>query len=284
MIGPYDSLWEAQAFCDRLRSRGGGVTTALLVYALGKGIINEALVVGSSDEEPWARAFVATTPEQVIAAAGSKYTLVSYGRMADVLGHSSAVVGLPCQIRSYRSGSFLKLGLFDGLNLSPRGMRYLLNQLGIEPLQVRSLDYRAPGGGLLVELRDGRIVRYGGYAWLAYFFSYKQCIRCTDNTNHHADISIGDRKPEWCNVIVRTQRGKELFLGALQEGHVRAHLLSLEAFLKGVQTPFFQKELRGGYCSTRLVRARGKWIEHLPLPVLRSAGGLIYRWQRIQAR
>lgn len=281
MLGAYDSLWEAQSTSKSLRSRGGGgIITTLLIYALEKGSITEALVVRASSKEPWAEPFIAKTPDEVTAAAGSKYVFVPYGSLARRLGDRSALVGLPCQTRAYQEKDFLKLGLFGGLNLSPRGLRYLLRQLGIDPKEIKTLDYRASGGGLLVRLRSGEVVRYKGYSWLAYFFSYKQCIRCTDNTNHQADVSVGDRRPEWSNVVVRTERGKELFMHASRDGYIQANLLSLDDFMAKVQSPFYQKELRGGYINTTFVRVRGKWVEYLPLPLLRILGKLIFHYTK----
>lgn len=279
MLGQYISLWQAQSLRENLTTRGGGgIVTTLLVYALEKGIITEALVVRSSNKEPWAEAVIARTLDEVTGAAGPKYVFVPYGDMIEKLAHKSGVVGLPCQIRAYRKRDFLKLGLFGGLNLSPRGLDYLLAQLRIDKEDIAALDYRAPGGGLLVKLRGGEEIAYGGYSWLAYFFSYEKCIRCTDNTNHAADISVGDRPWQRSSVVVRTERGKELFLSAVSDGYVSANPLTKDEFVAGVQSPFFQKELRGGYINTKLVRVRGKWVEYVPLPVLRLVGLLLYRW------
>jgi len=276
VLGDYESLWEAQARDERLRVRnGGGIITSLLLYGLEKGLITEALAVRGSPREPWAEPTIARTADEILATAGSKYTFVPYGPLVDGLGRSSAVVGLPCQTRAYRDRDLLKLGLFCGLNLSPRGLEYLLRHLGVDSQDIESLDYRAPGGGLLVKLKSGEEIRYGGYAWLAYFFSYKKCIYCTDYSNHCADVAVGDRRPQWSSVIVRTQRGKELFLGALRDGYIQAKSLSADDLVSGLMSPFFQKEMRGGYISTPWVRVRGRWAESLPLPVTKRLGSLI---------
>jgi coenzyme F420 hydrogenase subunit beta len=286
MLGPYQSLWEAQATDKALRlRRGGGIVTSLLVYALQQGLIDEAAVITASDRRPWAQPILARTPAEVMAAAGSKYALVSYGPLVQQLGARSALVGLPCQLRAYRQRPFCKLGLFCGLNLAPRGLDYLLRQLGVDPEQVATLDYRAPEvAGLLVTLKDGRQVRYGSYAWLAYFFSYKGCLRCTDLTNHHADIAVGDRRPGWSSVIVRTARGASLWQAALEAGVIQATPLDEASFVAHLTTTYLQKEQLGGFSTSRWVRVRGRWIEWLPLPVLKRVGRLIFRDARRQQR
>lgn len=285
MLGEYRSLWEAQSCREVLRARGGGgIVTALLVHALEQGSIEEALVVTASEQEPWAQPVIVGTAEQLVAAAGSKYLFVPYGKLVNQLGPRSALVGLPCQTKAYRERPFLKIGLFCGLNLAPRGRDYLLRQLEVDKEQIDSLDYRAPGGGLLIQLKDGRQVRYGTYAWLAYFFSYKRCLKCLDQTNHYADISVGDRRPGWSSVLVRSARGEALFRSALEAGCIRAKQLDKSTFIGSLTSPFLQKELRGGYINTRLVRVRGRWIEMLPLSLLKRLGRLVYRYTRRQGR
>jgi len=222
--------------------------------------------------EPWAEPNIAKTAEEIIEAAGSKYCFVPFGDLAEVLCDKSAIVGLPCQIETRKDSKMLKMGLFCGLNIALQGMQYLIEKLGIRKEDIQKLDYRAPGGGLLIRLKDGRILRYGSYFWLAYFFTYKKCLYCKDNTNHYADISVGDRKPEWSNVIIRTPRGRNLFNRAIVEGYLKANRLTEKGFLARTMSPFIQKEVKGGYINTRLVRPRGKWIRFVPLSLLRRLG------------
>ncbi|MCD6519365.1 MAG: Coenzyme F420 hydrogenase/dehydrogenase, beta subunit C-terminal domain [Anaerolineae bacterium] len=281
MLGQYISLWEAQSLRPELRARnGGGIITTLLCYGLEQGLIDQALAVRAASQPPWAEAVIVKTSKEALETAGSKYVFIPYRRLVDKLTPSSALVGLPCQIRAYRKRPFLKLGLFCGLNLSPRGMDYLLKQLRVSPEEISALDYRAPGGGLWIKLRNGREIRYPSYAWLAYFFSYPKCLRCTDYLNHQADIAVGDRRPEWSSVIIRTERGRALFEGAIEAGLVRAVPLSEQLFTSSLMSPFYQKEFRGGYQSLPFVRVRGKWIEHLPLRLLRRIGLLIFRYTK----
>jgi len=279
MLGDYIDLWEAHSTIEDLRARGGGgIVTTLLVYALERGLISEAVVVTTTSEEPWAQPTIARSTEEIIAAAGSKYVFVPYGRLVKQLKPDSAIVGLPCQIRAHRLDNIaLRLGLFCGLSLSRQGMDYLLSKLRVDKNNIISLDYRAPGGGLLIKLKDGNEVRYDWYSWLAYFFTEKRCLYCNDFSNHYADISVGDRRPGWSNVIVRTRKGKDLFRKAVEEGFLEAHPLTREEFLKRVMSPLVPKEVKGGYINIKAVRVRGQWINYVPLSVLRALGTIIHR-------
>lgn len=237
-------------------------------------------MVKSSKQEPWAKPIIAKTTSEVIEAAGSKYCFVPYRVLVNELCDDSAIVGLPCQIRAHKDLGILKLGLFCGLNLSPRGLDYLIEKLGINKEDISELEYRTPGGGLSIRLKNGKKVKYDWPFWLAYFFSYRRCLYCTDYTNHHADISVGDRRPEWSNVIIRTKKGKDLFMKAVEDGYIRAYAITQKQFLAKTTSSLIQKEVKGGYINTKLVRVRGNWIRHVPLSILRLMGLLIYRYTK----
>jgi len=285
ILGRYTGLFEAQSASKQFRNRrGGGVITALLTYSMKKALIAEALVVRSSKKKPYAEPVIVRTLKGVKEAAGSKYTFVPYGALPEELGNHSAMVGLPCQTKRCQN-KILKLGLFCGLNTSPRGLDYLLRKLGIAYDQIEDLDYRAPEGGLSVKLKDGRKIFHKSHSWLPYFFSYKKCLHCRDHTNHYADISVGDRTLDWSSVIVRTGKGKKLFLNAVKDGYIKAKPLTLQDFLsKAMITILVQKEVKGGYINTRLVRVRRVWIEHMPQYILAILGKIIYYDLKIQAR
>lgn len=279
MLGRFLSIWEAQSKWENLRVRGGGgVVTTLLAYAMEKGMIDNALVVRDKNKEPWAEPMIAETVDDIFAAAGSKYIFVPYHQIINRLGERSAIVGVPCQISSIKKPQILKIGLFDGLTISIEGMHYLLRQLKINPQDIDQFDYRTPGGGLFVKMKDGQIIKYTGYSWLAYFFTLPRCLHCQDNTNHNADISIGDRCGiGFNNVIIRTKRGEELFLSALRDGYILGRQLSIDDFFSKIQTPFYWKEIRGGYWHHSYVKKYNAWIHKVPLPILRFFGRRIMK-------
>ena len=281
-LEPYRSLWEVQSTDPTLRVRGGGgIVTTLLAFLLERGLIQKALVVGNSSTAPWAEAKFIATRQEAYAAAGSKYQRIAYGALAKQIDARTAVVGLPCQIRSLNEKPVaLRLGLFCGINLSWRGVQYYLKQNRVDLDDVERVDYRAPGGGMLVTLRDGSFRRLPPYAWLAYYFSTEACLRCMDHTNQCADLAIGDRRPEWSTVIVRTAVGQKALADAIEAGRIVGKEISLDDFLAKTTSPLLQKELYGGYIRDPWVRVRGRWIEWVPLRVLGVLSQIIVKRHR----
>ncbi len=62
----------------------------------------------------------------------------------------------------------------------------------------------------------------------------KSCKNCHDFTNRLSDISLGGvGSPEkWTTVLIRTQKGREIFDNAVKEGYIRARQLSTEELEK----------------------------------------------------
>lgn len=276
MIGNYIDIFEAQTKIDRLKdNRGGGnVVSSLLAYAIDHNLINKALATRYSKDRPAKVVpFISKTIEDIISCSGSKYTFVSYNNYISKLDGDSAIVGLPCQTR-LKDKSLLKIGLFCGLNISERGLNYIFRKLKVKEEDIAHLDYRAPvRKGLLIRLKDGREKHLPSYWWLAFFFSYRKCLYCSDYTNHFADISVGDRRPNWSVVIVRTEKGKDLFNRAVNDGYIRTKRIELDDFFSKVMSPMLQKEQKGGFIKSKLVRLlRGKWLEALPMNFLKRLG------------
>ncbi|MFC1990224.1 coenzyme F420 hydrogenase/dehydrogenase beta subunit N-terminal domain-containing protein [Chloroflexota bacterium] len=91
----------------RQTAASGGCTSALLIYALEKGIIDGAIVVGMNLKYPWrTEPRLATTREEVLAAAQSKYALVPSNFLLNEVERKGlnrlGIVGLPCHIHGIR--------------------------------------------------------------------------------------------------------------------------------------------------------------------------------------
>lgn len=87
---------------DKLENKAfqaGGTVTALITFALEKGLINQAVLTDRQNTTPWPR--IVSTPAEVAACAGSKYMLaptLSALNQAISQGLSqTGVVGTPCQ-------------------------------------------------------------------------------------------------------------------------------------------------------------------------------------------
>lgn len=216
------------------RVSSGGVVSALLSSAIEHSIIRGAIVCSMSETNPCETVVrIATTPREVLNAAGSKYTLVPVNK---ILGESArikgpiALVGLPCHVHGLRKMQLetpelaahvnYVIGLFCGFNLTPDATPFLLSKLRVNPDAVSSLSYRGGDwpGSFTVSTKDGHTVAIPklSYNFLHLTHLPSRCALCPDLFAELADISVGDYWPEadagreCSSIIVRTGKGKEL--------------------------------------------------------------------------
>jgi len=247
----------------RRSSSSGGVITALLLYALEKRLIDGAIVTRmEAGNPPKARAFIATTADEIISAAGSKYCPVSFAESLTNLeeGKRYAVVGLPCHIYGIkklaksnpkiRKCIYLYLGLLCGGMPSFLATLYLLKTYKMEGECISKFEYRGGEwpGRLLIEgkMPSNQQVKvsvpYPEYWRNAYefFFPYV-CTLCTEGFNKLADVSIGDawfqdstklHKNNVSLIITRTETGERIILDAFQNKIIQITPINAEDILK----------------------------------------------------
>jgi coenzyme F420 hydrogenase subunit beta len=158
LIGNYINCYVGHTNDNNIRynSSSGGLVTAILIFALEKGLIDGALVTRMRKDKPLEpEPFIARTREEVIEASKSKYCPVpaniALREIMEVEG-KYAVVGLPCHIHGLRKAQrinkklreriVLHLGIF--CNHAPNfwGTKLLLHRLKIKEDEVIKLDYR----------------------------------------------------------------------------------------------------------------------------------------------
>jgi coenzyme F420 hydrogenase subunit beta len=235
-FGTYKEVMALKAKDSKITgvSQDGGVVTALLCYALDKGIIDGALVAGKG-ETPWMpKPTIATTKEEILAAAGTKYTInpvvsVIKDAVREQGLEKLAVVGTPCQIyavqkmKLYPVGArhipdkiALTIGIFCTENFSYAGLRTIIEDHCKVP--VDSVTKMEIGGGKFKVKAAGKEVAIP----IKETHKYEQegCHVCSDLTAEFADISTGSiGTPEgWSTVFTRTTKGKDLLAKALADG------------------------------------------------------------------
>jgi coenzyme F420 hydrogenase subunit beta len=207
----------------------GGIVTTLLLYALDRGIIDGALVVG---REGWApTACVAETRDEIINAAGTKYGVVPVLKAlrAAVVDHGLdkiCVVGSPCHIQSVRylkhkglplaSSVKLTIGLFCRENYEYACIAEKIGEKGVDINQVDKLDVSdefnicAAGEKLSFPVTEAKSC------------VPRHCLVCQDFAAELADIAVGSRGSAegWSTVIIRTEEGERVFGGMVEEGLV----------------------------------------------------------------
>jgi len=236
-LGIYKTAAAARATPVKGQVQDGGVVTALLVHALESGTIDCAVVTTRNSR--WQTGpRIATTPEEIIAAAGTKYTITS-----SVTGIQQAMdqgftkigfTGTPCQIQALRKVQLLDepyefgqekiallIGLFCMENFDyQKLMQGLVKEtFGLDPGDVERFEiqkgmFRAISKG---EAKEVPIEKTDEYLW-------KGCGPCFDFTAELADVSVGSvGSPQgWSTVLARTDRGVGVYDSALQSGVIEA--------------------------------------------------------------
>ena len=264
----------AKRFVAHARSKGvreagtsGGVVSALLIHLLESGEIDGAVVAGFDPQEPCRmKGMLATTAEEVLAAAGSKYCLTSSMEALQLLRRKKgrfAVVGLPCQVQGIRKLQmtdpslarkiYCVFGLYCHCNMEPRVVHDVLAACRIKPSDVERFEFRGGGwpGGFHVRLRDGRNLPLHTTLYttilniLFKIYGAKRCYLCVDALSEYADLSFGDF---WAHdysddlavhtrstqVAQRTETGLTILRRAEEDGAINLYPLPRERASKRI--------------------------------------------------
>ncbi|NOR47203.1 MAG: hypothetical protein GQ533_04045 [Methanosarcinaceae archaeon] len=199
----------------------GGIVTALLKCAYDMELIDGALLSSGEGWEPTPS--VATCAEDFIASAGTRYGVspILMNLRSAIVEHELdklAVVGTPCHIQAVRRLQKIKLdlspavaftiGLFCSENIEFDGVSEQMSRVGVREEDV---DRIAVSNGKFT-------IKAGNSNTSIPISDLKNCVPhhcqfCADHTSELADISIGSEgSPEgWSTVVIRTQKGEELF-------------------------------------------------------------------------
>ncbi len=240
LLGSHKQILMAQSLSQATRESGqyGGMATELLCYALEKGIIDGTIVAGwSSRYDFMPEPVLARTPEQVRAAAGSKYTACpSLSILDKSLSECEklAIVGRPCQITALRKRErvepeikdkiALTIGLFCMWALNYRELcEYLRPQIdlgcatGVD-IPFNRFVIKTEQGPKEMEFEPIRGLRR------------ETCDLCYDFTSEFADLSVGSTewKEDWNTLITRTESGAALIDKAVKDARVITEVLPVD--------------------------------------------------------
>lgn len=200
-------------------SQDGGFVTALLCYALDKGIIDGA-IVSIATEKWYAKPFLATSIEDIIKAAGSKYTPspnLQKLKEAKKELNSIAVVGTPCQIQGIRKlqlfdnelskiikftvGLFCKSSFNTSL-LKEFEREYNINLENVSKFDIKGKYFRVFENGDLTKIPMKKISKFARVA----------CKYCFDFSAKYADFSVGSvgSPDSYSTVIVRSKLANDI--------------------------------------------------------------------------
>ena len=244
-FGPYAYGVLARTTKEYILAAGqdGGICSALGVHGMQTGQL-KGMVVGNEDPDnpQMGYAHLATTPEEVITSARSRYsyqpnTLVLVEAMKRDIA-PLAVVGVPCQVDGVRQQQFssirldvaewyrrnigLVIGLFCSEAFTEKGMDWLADDLGVPKRDVTNINIK---GKLEIKLRDGReetrsLKAFGKYARPA-------CLYCMDYAADNADIGLGGIGLNgWTFTVIRTETGHKAWQALIEAGWVETKELS----------------------------------------------------------
>jgi coenzyme F420 hydrogenase subunit beta len=217
------------------RAQDGGLVSALLIWGLETDRIEGALTSRLAGTRLWdCEPFLATTRDEVLEAAGSRYTYAANPlamKEAEARGLKRlALVGMSCQasingtlnarrVNKYARRIELTVGLLCSKSFEYEGMRRILTEeYGIPLEDVAKVNIkgkfqvwrRSTGERVDIPLKRMRAATRAG------------CQLCPDFAAQHADISAGGlgQTDGWTLTVVRTQRGEDWLAGAADAGAV----------------------------------------------------------------
>ena len=246
-FGPYSYGLYARATREDILegAQDGGVVSALLAHALACGSLRGAVLGDVVPEAPQlGRQKLATTEQEVLACAGSRYTYspntlaLREAMRRDV--RPLAVVGVPCQVDGvrleqnsgisaamaswFRDAVALTVGLFCSESFTHESIERLAEMLEVPVERIANVNIK---GKVVVRLDDGTVLtaslkRYREFARPA-------CLYCLDYAAEHADLALGGIGIDgWTTTLVRTETGHRFLRAAIEDGWLETRPLSDE--------------------------------------------------------
>jgi len=209
----------------------GGLVSAILIWSLEHGYIDAALVSYlEGDGTSWkAIPGVATTREEILAAAGSRYTYsantMAYAEAVEKGAEKLALVGMSCQssvppVMTVRKAGkparrfVLNIGLLCSKTFDDAIFEELFEvKYGLRKQDMVKMNIK---GVFQIWMRDGsyhEVPLKECHAW-----TREGCKLCPDFAAEHADISTGGIGAfnDWTLTIIRT----EIMIKMLQDGTI----------------------------------------------------------------
>jgi len=261
----------------------GGLVSALLVWGLETGRIEGALTSRLSATRIWdGEPFLATTRDEVLEAAGSRYTYAANPlamREAERRGLKRlALVGMSCQasingtlqarrVNKYARRIEITLGLLCSKSFAYAGLNQVITEdYGVPLDDIAKVNIkgrfqlwrRSTGEQIEIPLKQLRQATREG------------CKLCPDFAAEHADIATGGlgQRDGWTLAVVRTQRGEDWMRQAEAAGVITVRpgeedpaALALMAKLATRSRERWPADLTGDQAAPRM------------LPVVQTSGG-----------
>lgn len=242
-LGIFRDALVGKSWHSEIQSRGqdGGVVTSLLAYALDNRLIDAAVVAGrDADWRP--KPIVATSYEELVKAAGTKYTpsptLMGVRSALEEFGKVRVgLVGTPCQIRAVRRTQrppFGHRGLGQAVAFTI-GLfcmeSYAYDALIGKYLAEKMID---PSAVTRVAIKKGCFIASSGTSELLRVplkeidqYVRGSCRVCDDFTAEYADVSVGGIgcPNGHSTILTRTELGDSLVKNAEKKRYLTSRPL-----------------------------------------------------------
>jgi coenzyme F420 hydrogenase subunit beta len=249
----------------------GGVVTALLTFALERGIIDGAAVSGVSKNKPFFPVpRLAATSQEVVECGGTRYSyspnLLAFKEGVKQKRERLAFVGTPCQVQAIRKIQMIPLKKYaNPLKLSVGLMctecftyeglmeEQIQEKMGIKLADVKKMNIK---GKIIVTTRAGDVKAIPLAD--AKQYTRKSCLLCPDFSSELADISVGGLGLSgWTFTIIRTEEGEELFENAQKKGILRTVPVEQEKKAVDLLVKLSQRKRRNSHAHIQETYSRG---------------------------
>lgn len=287
-IGAYKNIYTgfARDPVVRQHAASGGIISAVLVYLLEKRRIDGAVTLIMSKEEPWMnQPVIATTKEEILEAAQSKYTISSVNEILpeiEKFNGKLAYVGLPGQVQSIRKLQAVKdpavknikyiFGPFYGNTLHFSSVISFLKthkERNYRDIQKLYFRYGEWPGNMRVEMKSGRVLELKKFHanYLIPFHILGNSLYCTDMSNEYTDISGGDawaqvyeeRGKGFSLVISRSGQGQRILNEMVKEGIIELDRIS-ESEAITMHSHGYDFKKRGAFIRIKMRKWLGKQV------------------------
>lgn len=230
----YKTLARAREGAVLEKGQDGGLVTALLAWGMEIGELDGAVVAAPSDKVAWLdEPRVVTSKEELLAAAGSRYTYcatpLGLKEAAARKLKNVALVGVSCESTAVRNLAAegikrwtrpvkLILGLMctETFDYEAFMIGKVQHEMGIDLDDIVKVNVK---GKVILTMKDGsdieiplKFARPTANEW---------CHHCPDFAAEHADLSCGGLGMEgWTMVLVRSERGRDYLERAVEAGIV----------------------------------------------------------------
>jgi len=243
VLGTYKQITLARSTDKQIQniSQDGGIATGLLAFALDEKMIDGAVVAGPSDEMWKPMPTVALTSDEIMAAAGTKYTLSpNLWMLKEAVRQYGlekvGIVTIPCQtmgLRKMQSYPFgvrfmadkiaLDIGIFCTENFSFESLRTFISaKAGVDFGLVEKMDIGK--GKFWVHTADD-VISFP----IKETHGYEQngCKVCLDLVSELSDVSTGSigAPDDWSAVMTRTESGDSIFSKAVDAGVIETKVM-----------------------------------------------------------